>query len=141
MVTRAQTNSLNAKVFLADGSSLIFEPTNFIQANKHQCWRDAMKIEYAALVKNNTWSLVPCLTNSNIVGCKWIYKIKKGADGKIERYKARLVAQGFSQEAGVDYFDTFSPVIKPTTIRLVLSIAFSNHWRIRQLDINNAFSK
>lgn len=58
-------------------------------------------------MKNNSWSLVPCPTNVNIVGSNWIYRVKKRSDGTIDRYKARLVAQGFSQEEGVDYFDTF----------------------------------
>lgn len=98
-----------------------------------------MTVEYNALVKNGTRSLVPCPTNVNVVGCKWIYRTKRKSDGSIERHKARLVAQGFSQQAGKDFFETFSPVVKPTTIRLVVSIALSNQWCLRQLDINNAF--
>lgn len=140
MVTRARTNSLKPKAF---STTLIPSPNNephtYKQASLHTCWQDAMQNEYNALMRNNTWSLVPCPSNVNIVGCKWIYRVKRKSDGLIERYKARLVAQGFSQEAGVDYFETFSLVIKPTTIHLVLSIAISNHWCIRQLDINNAF--
>lgn len=89
-------------------------------------------------MKNNTCSLVICPTNANVVGCKWIYRIKRHSDGTIVRDEANLLAQGFSQEAGVDYFVTFRLVIKPKTIHLVLSIALSQGWR-RQLDINNAF--
>lgn len=82
-----------------------------------------MKEEYDALMKNNSWSLFSCPTNANIVGCKWIFRVKRRLDGTIERNKARLVAQGFSQEVGADFFDTFDPIIKPATIHLVLSLA------------------
>ncbi|KAL4585655.1 hypothetical protein LXL04_010278 [Taraxacum kok-saghyz] len=140
MVTQAQTNSLKPKTFTSTlTSNSATEPTTFKHANQSSCWQEAMKTEYDALLKNNTSNLVPCPTNVNIVGCKWIYRIKRKSDGSIDRYKARLVAQGYSQEEGVDYFETFSPVIKPTTIRLVLLIAISKGWSIRQLDINNAF--
>ncbi|GKV43245.1 hypothetical protein SLEP1_g50561 [Rubroshorea leprosula] len=88
------------------------EPTCVTQALKDPNWRRAMSEEFSALVHQ---------------------------DGSIERYKARLVAKGFHQRPGSDYFNTFSPVIKPTTIRTVLSIAISQQWVIRQLDINNAF--
>ena len=98
-----------------------------------------MKNEFDALMRNRTGSLVPCPTNVNVVGCKWIYRVKRKSDDSIERYKARLVMKGYIQEEGINYFETFSPVIKPTMIRLVLSIAISNHWCIRQLDINNTF--
>ena len=98
-----------------------------------------MQNEYDALMRNRTWSLVDCPTNINIVGCKWIYRIKRKLDGTLERHKACLVAQRYSQEEGINYFETFSPVIKPTTIRLVLFSAISNKWCIRQLEINNAF--
>ncbi|CAH9104736.1 unnamed protein product, partial [Cuscuta epithymum] len=140
MVTRAQTNSLKPKLFTSHISSpCTLEPSTYAQAVKYPHWQQAMHQEYAALMRNKTWSIVPCPTNVNVIGSKWIFRIKHHSDGSIERYKARLVAQGYNQEAGIDFFDTFSPVVKPTTIRLVLSIALSHGWCIRQLDINNAF--
>ncbi|KAL8105399.1 hypothetical protein AgCh_029267 [Apium graveolens] len=115
------------------------EPTSFSQANKYPRWRQTMGEEFAALQKNDTWSLVLPNPQQNIVGSKWVYKIKRKANGDIERYKARLVAKGFHQQAGLDYDETFSPVVKPTTIRTVLSLAVSRCWTIRQLDVKNAF--
>ena len=95
--------------------------------------------EYDVLVQNGTWELVPSYSSHNIVGCKWIFRTKRHSDGSIDRYKARLVAKGFHQRSGVDYHDTFSPVVKPTTIRLVLSLAVTRGWSLRQLDVNNVF--
>ncbi|KAL6310882.1 hypothetical protein AAG906_018041 [Vitis piasezkii] len=115
------------------------EPTTASQALKDPKWCAAMDDELAALARNCTWVLVPPPSNHNIVGCKWVFRIKRNPDGSISRYKARLVAKGFHQRPGVDYHDTFSPVVKPTTIRVVLSIALSNGWPISQLDVNNAF--
>ncbi|KAF5785164.1 putative RNA-directed DNA polymerase [Helianthus annuus] len=98
-----------------------------------------MNEEFQALHKNGTWSLVPCVNNTNLVDCKWVYRLKRDAQGNVTRYKARLVAKGFHQQHGVDYHDTFSPVVKPTTIRVVLSLAVSHKWCMRQLDVQNAF--
>jgi hypothetical protein len=95
--------------------------------------------EYMALMKNKTWHLVPQQEGKNIIDCKWVYRIKKKADGSIDHYKARLVAKGFKQRYGIDYEDTFSPVVKSATILLVLSIAVSRGWSLRQLDVQNAF--
>ena len=98
-----------------------------------------MSEEYDALVRNGTWELVPLEDITNLVGCKWIFRIKRNSDGSIDRYEARLVAKGFHQRPGVDYHETFSPVVKPATVTLVLSIGVSNGWSLRQLDVNNAF--
>jgi hypothetical protein len=115
------------------------EPTSFTLASKQPEWRRAMNEEFDALLQNGTWDLVPSSPTMNIIGCKWVFRIKLHADGSIERHKARLVAKGFQQQPGLDYGETFSPVVKPVTIRTVLSLAVARGWSIRQLDIKNAF--
>jgi hypothetical protein len=83
--------------------------------------------------------LVPPQATTNIVGCKWVFKLKKKADGSVERHKERLVAKGFHQQVGLDYGETYSPVVKPTTIITVLSVAYSAGWSLKQINIQNAF--
>ncbi|KAI5337531.1 hypothetical protein L3X38_016802 [Prunus dulcis] len=115
------------------------EPTSYTQASRFPEWKNAMVEEFNALLKQGTWSLVPSSPHFNTVGCKWVFRVKRHSDGTIERHKARLVAKGYHQQPGVDYFDTFSPVVKPTTVRTVLSLAVSSGWSLRQLDVKNAF--
>jgi histone deacetylase 1/2 len=91
------------------------------------------------LLQNNTWHLVPPGSHKNIIDCKWVYRIKKNANGTIDRYKSLLVAKGFKQRYGIDYEDTFSTVVKAATIRLVLALAVCQGWSLRQLDVKNAF--
>ncbi|KAH9727210.1 retrovirus-related pol polyprotein from transposon RE1 [Citrus sinensis] len=102
-------------------------------------WRGAMQAKFDALQNNKTWTLVPREQAGKIVGNKWVFRVKYNPDGSISKYKARLVAKGFHQTQGVDFFETFSPVVKPCTIRIILSIAVMNQWSIRQLDVNNVF--
>ena len=115
------------------------EPPSYKIASKFPQWVKAMDEEFSALQRQQTWSLVPAAPTINLVGCKWVYKLKLHSDGSIARYKARLVAKGFHQQAGIDYTETFSPVVKPATVRLVLAIVVSFHWSLRQLDVSNAF--
>ncbi|CAM8984711.1 unnamed protein product [Rhodiola kirilowii] len=98
-----------------------------------------MQNEIIALQDNHTWDIVDLPEGKHAIGCKWVYKVKRHSDGTIERYKARLVAKGYTQEEGLDYHETFAPVIKMTTIRTVLKIAASNHWPLFQMNVNNAF--
>lgn len=114
------------------------EPSCLRDGHEDRNWRSAMDKEFQALMHNNTWHLVAPDKSKNLIDCKWVYKIKK-ADGMIDRYKARLVDKGFKQRYGIDYEDTFSPVVKAATICLVLSLAISKNWILRQLDVQNAF--
>uniref|UniRef100_A0A2N9GCF6 Integrase catalytic domain-containing protein n=1 Tax=Fagus sylvatica TaxID=28930 RepID=A0A2N9GCF6_FAGSY len=142
MTTRSMNNIYKPKhMYLVTKHPLpdTLEPTCVSQALKHPQWRHAMSQEFTALVKHGTWDLVPPQSSQNQIGCKWVFRIKRKPDGSIDRYKARLVAKGFHQRPGLDYTTTFSPVVKPTTIRTVLSIALMHRWPIRQLDVNNAF--
>jgi hypothetical protein len=102
-------------------------------------WRAAMTDEYKALVDNGTWRLVPRPPRTNVISCKWVYKHKYRADGSLARHKSRWVVRGFSQGHDIDYDETFNPVVKRATIRVVLSIAASRSWPIHQLDVKNAF--
>ncbi|GKA08028.1 ribonuclease H-like domain-containing protein [Tanacetum coccineum] len=96
--------------------------------------------EYKALIDNKTWVLVPRPPNINIVRSMWLYKHKYNADRSFSRYKARLVANGHSQQQGIDNDETFSPVVKPATIQTVLSLAVSGQWPILQLDVKKCIS-
>jgi hypothetical protein len=98
-----------------------------------------MTEEFRALVDNGTWRLVPRPPRANVITSKWVFKHKYRADGSLARYKAIWVVRGFSQRYDIDYDETFSPVVKPATIRAVLSIAASHSWPIHQLDVKNAF--
>ncbi|PKU62264.1 Retrovirus-related Pol polyprotein from transposon TNT 1-94 [Dendrobium catenatum] len=114
-------------------------PTTYAQAVKHSHWRQAMSEEFHALQKQATWTLVPAPDHTPILGCKWTFKIKLLPNGQVDRYKARLVAQGYDQQYGVNYTETFSPVAKMTTIRILLTLALNRNWQILQLDVSNAF--
>ncbi|KAM1097337.1 hypothetical protein ACFX15_014262 [Malus domestica] len=103
------------------------EPSTFRKASTSLHWQSAMQEEFNALKTQGTWQLVSSPPNRTIIGSKWVYKVKKNLDGSVSRYKARLVAQGFSQ------------VVRHTTVRLILSLAAINKWELRQLDIKNAF--
>lgn len=102
-------------------------------------WQQAMNKEYHALIQNGTWSLIPYDSNMKVVGCKWVFKIKYNPNGSISRFKARLVAKGFHQTLGVDFSETYSPVVKAPIIRIVLSIAVCKNWVAKQIDVNNTF--
>jgi hypothetical protein len=114
------------------------EPKSFFQAIKNPQWRDAMVAEISALEANNTWVVTDLHPNKNLIGCKWVYKVKLKTNGEVERYKARLVAKGYTQCEGLDYYDTFSSVAKLTTVRCILALTAVKNWHLHQLDVNNA---
>ncbi|XP_071685375.1 uncharacterized protein [Lolium perenne] len=143
-VTRASRGIVKPRQY-TDGSvrwclsSISEEPANLQSSFNDPNWKGAMNEEFDALMINNTWKLVLSRAGTNVIDCRWIYKVKRKSDGSIDRYKARLVAKGFKQRYGIDYEDTFSPVVKIATVRLVLSISVSRGWSLRQLDVKNAF--
>lgn len=140
MVTRSQVGVHKPKQFFSLYTSSVSRlPTSHQKALADPNWNPAMTDEYNAQIKNKTWSLVPRPHGANIINSLWLYKHKYDADGVHERHKARLVANGKSQQAGVDYDETFAPVVKPATIRTVMNIDVSRGWDMRQLDVKNAF--
>jgi len=119
--------------------SALVEPTSSIQAVKHEEWREAMDTEIKALELNDTWTVVDLPASKHVIGCKWVYKVKLKSDGTLKRYKVRLVAKGYNQYEGLDYYETFSHVAKLTTMRTLLAVAVVKKWHLHQLDVNTAF--
>lgn len=115
------------------------EPQNYAEAALDPQWILAMNQELQALQSNQTWSLVDLPPGKIPIGCKWAYKIKYKANGEVERYKPRLVAKGYNQKEGLDYQETFSPVVKMVTVRVVLALAAAHNWALHQMDVYNAF--
>ena len=102
-------------------------------------WMTAMECEIESIMKHNTWKLVPLPKDKKAIGCRWLFKIKRNADGSIDKYKARLCAKGYTQKSGVDFNETFAPVAKMTSIRVLLAIAAEMDLEIQQFDVNTAF--
>ena len=140
MQTRSKNGIHKPKLgYVAQVDYTLTEPSSYKVTAQHPQWCTAMQDEFDALQKQGTWSLVIPPPNKNVVGCKWVYKLKHNSDGTIAKYKAKLVAKGFHQQQGVDYDETFNPVIEPLTVRLILSLAVSHNWSLRQLDVKNDF--
>ncbi|CAA7043636.1 unnamed protein product [Microthlaspi erraticum] len=145
MQTRSKNNiskpntKFNLSSLLTSTKTKPFIPKTVNQALRDPNWNPPCSDEINAMIRNRTWSLVPPHPSQNVVGCKWVFTIKQLANGLLDRNKARLVAKGFHQQQGIDYAETFSPVIKSTTIHTVLSTAVTKSWALHQLDVNNAF--
>lgn len=131
----------NTKFFLSTTVSdkIEREPQTLNRALEDERWWMACSSEFDAQLKNQTWHLVPPAPHQNLVGNKWVLRIKQLLDGSLDKYKGRLVAKGFTQRPGINFYETFSPAIKSTTIRTVLKVAVSKNWCLRQIDVNNAF--
>lgn len=110
-----------------------------VAGSNNREWITAIKCELAAHNKNNTWTTVDQKPSMKLISTKWVFTIKKNADGIIERFKARLVARGFEQKDGVDYAETFAPVTRIDTVRALFAIAAAHKWHIEQFDVTSAF--
>ena len=117
----------------------IVEPSNYEEASKSDEWKAAMHEEMESIYRNHTWDLVELPEGKTPIGCKWLYKPKINADGSVEKYKARLVAKGYSQQEGINFDDTFAPVAKLNTIRMLICLSTKHKWKLHQLDVKSAF--
>ncbi|XP_031280369.1 endoglucanase 15-like [Pistacia vera] len=144
MTTRSKAaatpfNTVYSIALNSEITAVVLEPNTVFEALYSLAWKGAMQSEFDALMKNDTWILVPPLPDKNVVGSKWVFRTNYNADASLQKYKARLIAKRFQQTPGLDYFKTFSPVIKPSIIRIILTLAVTNGWDIQQVDVNNAF--
>lgn len=117
----------------------VLEPGGFKEAEKDDKWIDAMKEELKMIEKNDTWELVDRPQHKQPIGVKWVYRTKLNADGSINKYKARLVVKGYAQVFRVDFSETFAPVARLDTIRMLLAIAVHKRWQVYHLDVKSAF--
>ena len=118
------------------------EPTTVngdLSSSENLKWKIAMEREMQSIHDNDVWDLVELPNQRKAIGCKWVFKRKIGADGSVERYKAHLVAQGFSQQHGLDYDETFSPVVRFESLRTVIALAVQNNLYLQQMDFTSAF--
>ena len=102
-------------------------------------WQEAINDEMDSIMSNGTWILVDLPPGSKTIGCKWVFRRKYNTDGAIQTFKARLVAKGFKQREGIDYFDTYAPVTRITSIRTLFALASIHKLEVHQMDVKTAF--
>jgi hypothetical protein len=115
------------------------EPTTFEEAAQKKQWKEAMTKEHQSIIKNGVWEIVPRPKEKSVVTSKWVYKIKHAAKERVDKYKARFTARGFSQKEGEDYDETFALVARYTSIRAIISLVASMGWSLHQMDVKTAF--
>ncbi len=145
-VTLRRSSRVTGKPFIYDPNAyatlVLDEPITYTQAlscSDHEQWIKAINDELHAHHINHTWSSVIRNNGMNIIGCKWVFKKKRDSNGNVIKYKARLVAKGFNQQYGIDYKDTFAPVLKYKSLRIILALSISNNTILEQLDVKTAF--
>jgi hypothetical protein len=113
--------------------------TCFEQVVGNPKWDNAMDEEMVVLDANATWELVVLPKDKKIIGCKWVYKVKHNVDGSMSKYKARLVVKGYAQTYGIDYEETYSPVAKMMTVKIIIIMEVTKGWSLHQMDVKNVF--
>lgn len=115
------------------------DPISYEEASKEEKWIQAMYEEISSIEKNGTWELTDLPPTKSSISVKWVFKTKTNLDGSVNKYKARLVAKGYTQKEGEDFNEVFAPVSRLDTIRLIISLAAQNGWKLFQMDIKSAF--
>lgn len=136
MKSRSKRGVFKPKAFIM--SVILPIHHSVLEAMEHLKGIEAMEKEYKALLANETWELVPSPKGEKLIGNKWVFAIKLKLDRSLERYKSLLIAKGYDKVEELDYTKTFSPVVKQATIRIALTLALTELWSIRQLDVNNS---
>lgn len=132
----------DAKVALSAQEYVEDDPQSIDEAKERDDWpewKTAIESEYTSLIKNGTWILCDLPKGRKTISSKWVFKLKRKANGEIDKYKARLVARGFTQKAGFDYTETYSPVAKLVTLRVIISVANHFDMHMEHMDVKNAF--
>lgn len=124
---------------ILDDAHTMHEPQRFVDAENSPLWVRAMESEMQSIMDNHTWILVDLPPSHWAISVKWIYRLKPGADGHPPTHKARLVARGDDQRAGIGFLETFSHVVKWSTLRNIIALAAAHRWPIRHMDVKNAF--
>ena len=141
-VNPTEADDLAVQCALSVDASVAGDPRSYNEAMRSaeaDLWKEAVKAEYTSLKKAETWDLCKLPKGKTLIGSRWVFKRKRDQNGQVVRYKARFVAQGFSQEPGKDFFDTYAPVAKMSSIRTILAIAALEDWELQNMDVNTAF--
>lgn len=138
-IAKAGIHKPNTRYALLAPQYSVTIPKTIEEAMKHPGWNAAVSLEMNNIHMLDTWSLVPPSEGMNILSNKWVHTVKLNPDGTVKKLRSRLVAKGYEQEEGIDYLETFSPVVRTATIRLMLNIVTTLSWPIKQLDVSSAF--